>query len=194
MVNFDRDHPFDRNRPLDQNRRWLLRAALGACAALGATPALARAVATAPERRLSFDNLHTGERLSAVYWEAGAYLPDASRQIEWVLRDFRVNQTHPIDPRLLDLLFALHAMLPDGAPYEVISGYRSPATNAMLRSASDGVAAHSLHTQGMAIDVRVPGIVLARLRDSAKGLRGGGVGYYPRSDFVHVDVGRVRYW
>jgi uncharacterized protein YcbK (DUF882 family) len=178
----------------DQNRRWLFRAALGACAALGVSPNLARAVAVAPVRRLSFANLHTGERLSAVYWDRGTYLTEASRQIDWLLRDFRANQVHPIDPRLLDLLYALSASLPAAATYQVISGYRSPATNAMLHAASDGVAAHSLHTQGMAIDVRVPGIVLARLRDNAKSLQGGGVGYYPRSDFVHVDVGRIRYW
>lgn len=176
------------------NRRWLLRASLGACAALGVTPAMARAVALAPERRLSFDNLHTGERLTAVYWQNGSYLPDAAREIDWVLRDFRANQVHPIEPRLLDLLFALHKILPGQSPYQVISGYRSAATNAMLAAHSDGVAAHSLHMQGMAIDVRVPGIVLARLRDCARSLRGGGVGYYPRSDFVHVDVGRVRTW
>lgn len=178
----------------DQNRRWILKAALGACAALGIAPALAQAAALAPARRLSFDNLHTGERLSAVYWADGAYLPDASREIDWVLRDFRANEAHPIDPRLLDLLFALTTLLPAKSPYDVISGYRSPATNAMLAAASDGVAAHSLHMHGMAIDVRVPGVVLARLRDRAKSLRGGGVGYYPRSDFVHIDVGRVRYW
>lgn len=177
-----------------RNRRWILRAALAAGAALGATPALARTVAFSPERRLSFDNLHTGERLTAVYWHAGTYLTDATREIDWLLRDFRANQVHPIDPKLLDLLYALHALLPQGSPYQVISGYRSPATNAMLAATTDGVAAHSLHTQGMAIDVRVPGTVLARLRDQAKSLRGGGVGYYPRSDFVHIDVGRVRYW
>lgn len=176
------------------NRRWLLKVALGACTALGVTPALARAAVQAPVRRLSFDNLHTGERLTAVYWADGGYLPDASQQINWLLRDFRANEVHPIDPKLLDLLYALMAVLPAQSPYEVISGYRSPTTNRMLAAASDGVAAHSLHMQGMAIDVRVPGVVLARLRDSAKSLRGGGVGYYPRSDFVHVDVGRVRYW
>jgi uncharacterized protein YcbK (DUF882 family) len=179
------DHP---------NRRWLLKAALGACAALGTAPTLAHAVALAPARRLSLDNLHTGERLAAVYWADGAYLPDAARQIDHLLRDFRANEVHPIDPKLLDLLYALTALLPEKSPYEVISGYRSPTTNAMLHAASDGVAAHSLHTQGMAIDVRVPGTVLARLRDQAKSLHGGGVGYYARSDFVHVDVGRVRYW
>lgn len=177
-----------------RQRRWLLTAALAACAALGASPALAHTTVSRRARRLSFDNLHTGERLSAVYWEDGAYLPDATRQINWVLRDFRANEVRPIDPRLLDLLYTLTAMVPAGAPYEVISGYRSPATNAMLAVKSDGVATHSLHTQGMAIDIRVPGILLAQLRDRARGLRGGGVGYYPRSDFVHIDVGRVRYW
>ncbi len=194
----DKDsYSFAESRSFDHprgNRRWLLKVALGACAALGAAPALAHTVASSRVRRLSFDNLHTGERLSAVYWEDGTYLPDASRQIDWVLRDFRANQTHLMDPRLLDLLYTLTAMVPAGAPYEVISGYRSPVTNAMLHAHSEGVAAHSLHTEGMAIDVRVPGILLAQLRDHARSLRGGGVGYYPRSDFVHIDVGRVRYW
>ena len=178
----------------DLHRRWLLKVALGACAAFGASPALAHTVVSRRARRLSFDNLHTGERLSAVYWEDGTYVRDATRQINWVLRDFRANEVHPIEPRLLDLLYTLTAMVPAGAPYEVISGYRSPKTNAMLASHSDGVAAHSLHMQGMAIDVRVPGILLAQLRDRARSLRGGGVGYYPRSDFVHIDVGRVRTW
>lgn len=176
------------------NRRWLLRVALAACAAFGGSPALAHTIASRPVRRLSFDNLHTGEHLSAVYWEKGAYLPDATRQIDWLLRDFRANEVHPIEPRLLDLLYTLTAIVPTGAPYEVISGYRSPATNAMLAAHGDGVAEHSLHTQGAAIDVRVPGLLLTQLRNRARSLRGGGVGYYPRSDFVHIDVGRVRYW
>lgn len=178
----------------NRHRRWILKATLCACAAFGVSPSHAHATTSASVRRLSFDNLHTGERLSTVYWADGAYLSEASRQINWLLRDFRANDVHPIDPTLLDLLYALAALLPTHSPYQVISGYRSPATNAMLAAASDGVAAHSLHTQGMAIDVRVPGVVLARLRDRAKGLRGGGVGYYPRSDFVHIDVGRVRCW
>ncbi len=92
------------------------------------------------------------------------------------------------------MLYALGGVLPAGAPYQVISGYRSRATNAMLAAASDGVSRNSLHTQGMAIDIRVPGVRLGALRDLAKGLKAGGVGFYPRPDFVHVDVGRVRYW
>jgi uncharacterized protein YcbK (DUF882 family) len=178
----------------ERSRRWLFAAALGACSLLGVRPALAQAVVSARVRGVAFENLHTGERLNAVYWERGTYLPEVSQQVARVLRDHRTNEVHAIDPRLLDLLYALNAVLPARAPYQVISGYRSPMTNAMLHAASTGVAEHSLHTQGMAIDIRVPGVQLAKLRDRAKGLGGGGVGYYPRSDFVHVDVGRVRYW
>jgi uncharacterized protein YcbK (DUF882 family) len=143
---------------------------------------------------LAFDNLHTGEKLKTVYWRDGEYLPEAMRHIDWLLRDFRAEEIHPIDPRLLDLLAALHARLASRRPFEVISGYRSPATNAMLARLSGGVAQNSLHMQGMAIDIRVPGRDLRCVRAAALSLRCGGVGYYPSSDFVHLDTGRVRSW
>jgi len=111
-----------------------------------------------------------------------------------VLRDHRTGTQCAIDPRLLDLLHGLRNLLGTTRPFQVISGYRSPATNRVLASASSGVARDSLHTRGMAIDIRVPGIALDRLRDAAISLKGGGVGHYPRSDFVHLDVGRVRFW
>ena len=159
------------------------------------TPALANILDNAQGKRaLNFANLHTGEKLSIDYWVEGRYLPDALQSVNHVLRDWRNNEVHAIDPKLLDLLHVINAKLETPEPFEVISGYRSPATNAMLHSESSGVAAKSLHMQGMAIDIRVPGRDLAYLHQTAMGLRSGGVGYYPASDFVHVDVGRVRYW
>jgi uncharacterized protein YcbK (DUF882 family) len=145
-------------------------------------------------RSLAFQHLHTGEKLNAVYWADGRYLPDAMRHIDWLLRDFRTDEVHPIDPQLLDLLSDLHGRLQTREPFQVISGYRSPQTNAMLASLSDGVAQNSLHLEGKAIDIRVPGRRLRNLRAAALSLRRGGVGYYPHSDFIHVDTGRVRTW
>ena len=147
-------------------------------------------------RALSFDSLHTGERLTVEYWAKGEYLPDALSEVNHLLRDFRTGQVHAIDPKLLDLLAGVRARLETASPVSVISGYRSPATNAMLRGEHEhsGVATNSLHMQGMAIDICLPGRSLADLHNAALAERGGGVGYYPRSDFVHVDVGRVRTW
>jgi uncharacterized protein YcbK (DUF882 family) len=173
-------------------RRFLGIAAAGVLAG-SSLPAVAAPFMPTP-RMLAFDNLHTGEKLKTVYWEGGRYLPEAMRHINWLLRDFRTDQIHPIDPRLLDLLANLHVRLDSREPFEVISGYRSPETNAMLASFSDGVAQNSLHMQGMAIDIRVPGRHLRYVRAAALSLRAGGVGYYPHSDFVHVDTGRVRTW
>ncbi len=178
------------------DRRRLLRAAaLGAAALAAPSVLLPRpAQALAAPRRLRFENLHTGESAQVDYWADGDYRRDALRQVDRVLRDHRTGEVHAIDPRLLDLLHRLRAALGTEAPYQIISGYRSPRTNAMLASASGGVARDSLHTVGVAVDVRVPGRSLAQVRDAARGLQAGGVGFYPRSDFVHVDIGRVRFW
>jgi uncharacterized protein YcbK (DUF882 family) len=146
------------------------------------------------ERKLSFYNTHTGESLKVVYNEQGAYVPQALTDINYVLRDFRTGDVKEIDTSLLDLLYSLQKKLGSTGPFHVISGYRSPKTNLLLRSASHGVAGHSLHLQGKAIDIRLPGCDLKTLHRVAIELQGGGVGYYPGSDFVHVDVGRVRYW
>lgn len=147
-------------------------------------------------RLLAFDNIHTGEKLKVEYWAEGEYLPDALAQVNHVLRDFRSGDVHPIAPQLLDLLSSLRARLETAAPLTVISGYRSPVTNARLRGEHEhsGVASKSLHMQGMAIDIRIAGRSLAAVHTAALAQRGGGVGYYPASDFVHVDVGRVRTW
>ena len=146
------------------------------------------------ERKLSFYNIHTGENLNAVYCEQGAYVAHALTDINHILRDFRTGDVKEIDTSLLDLLFTLQQKLESTGPFHVISGYRSPETNLLLNIASKGVAKHSLHMQGKAIDIRLPGYDLKTLHRLAMELRRGGVGYYPSSDFVHVDVGRIRYW
>jgi uncharacterized protein YcbK (DUF882 family) len=145
-------------------------------------------------RSLSLHHIHTGERLTAEYFAGGEYLPNALHEVNHVLRDWRQNEIHPIDPALLDLLHQLHAATGSREPFEVFCGYRTPATHAMLHSHSEKVAVNSLHLQGKAIDIRLSDVPLSKLRDDALKLRLGGVGYYPASDFVHVDTGRVRAW
>ncbi len=145
-------------------------------------------------RTLSFRHTHTGETLSLAYAAGDAYLPQALARIDWLLRDFRSGETKPIDPQLLDQLHTLAAVTGTAASYEIISGYRSPRTNALLHRRSRGVAGHSLHLEGRAIDIRLADVALADLRDAALSLRAGGVGYYAQSNFVHVDTGKVRRW
>jgi uncharacterized protein YcbK (DUF882 family) len=174
-------------------RRAFLRTSGAALLAAG-TVGIRSALAAPAARRLSFENLHTGERLALDYWNDGAYHPEALAAINKVLRDFRTGDVHAIDPRLLDLLHDVNARLETAAPFQVISGYRSPRTNGMLHEQSSGVASKSLHMQGMAIDIRVPGRELTALHGTALALGRGGVGFYPTSDFVHIDVGRVRKW
>ena len=145
--------------------------------------------------RLALMNTHTGETLDVVYRERGQYLTDAMAEIDRVLRDHRSGDVHPIDRGLLDQLDRLAALLDAGTrPFHVISGYRSPVTNAKLAARSNGVARHSLHMSGRAIDIRLPGLPLIDVQRTALGMQAGGVGFYPRSNFVHLDVGRVRSW
>jgi uncharacterized protein YcbK (DUF882 family) len=151
-------------------------------------------VAREAARVLSFQHLHTGERLDIEYFNNGTYLPDALGAVDHLLRDFRTDKTHAIDRDLLDLLHGLSNLTRTRRPYQVISGYRSPATNQMLRQHGEGVALHSLHMEGRAIDIRLMDVSLVHLRDAALSMRAGGVGFYPKSDFVHVDTGRVRTW
>ncbi len=174
-------------------RRLFLGMAGAAAVTSFAAPALAARRLPRP-RALAFENLHTGERLSTVYWADGRYVPDALRNITWLFRDFRCDRAHAIDPGLLDLLAEIQGRLGTREPFQIISAYRSPETNAMLASFSDGVAQNSFHMQGKAIDIRVPGHSLHHVRAAAMSLQGGGVGYYPHSDFVHVDTGPVRHW
>ena len=168
-------------------------AAASLTGASGAAWASSAPEPTSP-RRVDLHNLHTGESVGVAYWENGAYAPDALSQVNKVLRDFRTGEVHDIHPDLLDLLHRLSMQFEGPRTFQVISAYRSPQTNAALARPGSGVAHHSLHMQGMAIDIRVPGIDLAALHRAALGLGAGGVGYYPASDFVHVDVGPVRQW
>lgn len=172
-------------------RRFLTLLATGVSSLAIPRWALADPTAT---RAIHFSHLHTGERLAVEYFSSGTYLPDALRAVDHLLRDFRTGEVHTIDPALLDLLHVLTDATGSRRPFEVISGYRSPATNQMLRARSNGVAGGSLHMRGQAIDIRLADVPLARLRDAALAIRRGGVGYYPASNFVHVDTGRVRTW
>jgi uncharacterized protein YcbK (DUF882 family) len=177
-------------------RREFLKIALGVAAA-SALPldALAAALKGFDARRtLSFYNTHTGEQLNACYFSQGAYNKESLSKIDFILRDHRSGEVKPIDAQLLDLLFALKSRIRSGKPFHVISGYRSPATNEMLRQNSQGVAKVSYHTLGQAIDIRLPGYDTLGLRNHSVKLGGGGVGYYARSDFVHLDIGPVRAW
>jgi uncharacterized protein YcbK (DUF882 family) len=189
----------------NQNRTLNRRAFLGLGVATAATAlvpsrvqaAVRPASSKAPERVLSFFNTHTGERVRTAYCCGGKYQPQALEELNYIMRDFRANAVKAIDPRVYDLLHELGGTLATDAQFHIISGYRSPQTNALLRErggASTGVASHSLHMVGQAIDIRVPGIKLEHLRNAAKALKIGGVGFYPDLNFVHVDVGRVRYW
>jgi uncharacterized protein YcbK (DUF882 family) len=151
--------------------------------------------ARSPERRaLSFEHTHTGEHLSAVYFEDGHYVDSQLERINWLLRDFRTGDVHPIAPGTLDILVDLQTLADHEGPYEVISGYRSPKTNENLHRHSSGVSEHSLHMEGRAIDVRLRGFPTERLHELALGMARGGVGFYPSSNFVHLDNGRVRHW
>lgn len=146
------------------------------------------------QRRLLLVNTHTGEVMDTIYWLDGHYQPAALGRLDWVLRDHRSGDILAIDQRLYDLLHELAAAAGLEPRYQIISGYRSPATNALLVATTDGVAAQSLHMEGRAIDVRLAGMTTATLRDVALAKQAGGVGYYQQSDFVHLDVGRVRSW
>ncbi len=145
-------------------------------------------------RYLSFHNTHTGERLKVTYWEDGRYLNDALAEVNQHLRDHRNNEVRSMDKELLDQLFVLRKKLDTSKPFHIISGYRSPKTNAMLRRQGRGVAKRSLHMTGKAIDIRVPGRALSQVRLAALSMHSGGVGYYPGAQFVHLDTGRVRRW
>jgi len=145
-------------------------------------------------KELAFLNLHTGERLKAEYVQNGAYVPGALHAVSVLMRDHNNNKVHPIDPRLLDIAYAVHRKVGSGAQFNVVCGYRSPETNAMMHEESAGVAVHSMHIEGKAVDLRLPGTRLGALRKSALALKMGGVGFYPHDDFVHIDTGAIRHW
>lgn len=175
---------------MSTSRRCFLWGLAAAVPAVWSAPARA----ASETRVLRFAHLHTGERLQVEYFSNGEYQADALSEVNRLLRDFRTGDVAPIDPALLDILHRLSDSTGSRRPFEVISGYRSPKTNAALHAHSSGVASGSLHMQGRAIDIRLADVPLAGLRDAALGLQAGGVGYYPGSDFVHVDTGRLRAW
>lgn len=183
---------FSRSEP---GRRHFMRRSLGVAAGLCvATEAPALILNPDSDRTLAFRNLHTHDFLKCRYWSNGDYDHSALEDIAFVLRDHRADEVKAIDTRLLDLLTRVRRELGTREPYHVISGYRSAATNAKLRANGNGVAKKSLHMQGRAIDVRIPGVPLAELRQIGLDLKEGGVGYYPGSGFVHLDTGRPRFW
>ena len=196
---------------MNQRRFFLKRSAL--LASVLGVPALARAgvastvastvasivastvASTAPaERTLRLYNTHTGESLRSVFWADGNFVPDAMNDINKLLRDHRNNQIAPIDPKLLLLLDQVSSQVGSGNVLHIISGYRSAESNQLLADTTSGVATHSMHLEGKAIDVRIPGRDLASLHKAALRAGGGGVGYYPDSQFVHLDTGRLRRW
>ncbi|WP_428607436.1 YcbK family protein [Sedimenticola sp.] len=175
------------------SRRGFLRG----CAAAAATFVLPDAFASInkhPERRLTLHHLHTGERSRITYWADGSYDRQGLKEINHLLRDHRTGDQHTMDPHLFDLLYSIQDRIGCRGEFQIISGYRSPKTNRMLRKNSSGVAKHSLHMDGKALDIRLAGCDLKHLHRVAKSLKAGGVGLYAQSNFVHVDTGRVRYW
>lgn len=147
-----------------------------------------------PEKSIKLLNLHTGERLNITYFSEGKYINDSLDEINNLLRDHRTGDVAEMDPSLLDILYKTRKLLGSSEEFQVISGYRSPKTNAMLNKNTTGVAKKSLHLQGKAVDVVLPGRDLSLLRKTAMSLKSGGVGYYPDSGFVHLDTGRTRFW
>ena len=149
----------------------------------------------ASRKTLAFEHAHTGDKLKLTYFEKGHYVKSALKEINFILRDFRTGDIYPIDIALLDQLHDIKQMLNvQHKPFHIISGYRSPVTNSWLHNETSGVANNSLHMQGKAIDIRIEGVQSHHIRNAALALAQGGVGYYPDSDFVHIDTGRVRTW
>jgi len=146
-------------------------------------------------RKLAFNNLHTRERLSLFYAEDSNYIPESLDTLNHFLRDHYSGDVGKMDPELFDLLFQIRQTLSSKEPFQIISGYRSPKTNSMLKNTrGGGVAKHSLHMEGKAVDIRLNGVPLKDLHEVALSMRGGGVGFYPGQQFIHVDTGRVRTW
>ena len=188
------DHSQLQLRAIKFNRRKFLKCSSAVLTA-GFFPHIIQAsTETSSERTLNFVNLHTDESLSCCYWANGEYNLSGLTEINYILRDHREDESLEIDPKLLDFLHTLHQISGSRAPFHVISAYRSPKTNEKLRKQSDGVAKRSLHMQGKAIDIRLPDVELKHLRDAALSLQAGGVGYYAKSNFLHLDMGKPRSW
>lgn len=182
----------------DETRRQILGAGLAGFVGLAAMSPLSAIAASSSSatHRINFKNAHTGDSFSGTYRVGDRYLPEAFERINYVLRDFRTGEIFPMDPKLMDILALIQKKSGNKSAFKILSGYRSPKTNNMLRgsSRSKGVAKNSFHMYGQAMDIQLPGTSTSGLRQAAISLRAGGVGYYPRSKFVHVDTGNVRSW
>ena len=176
------------------SRRQFLRAAFGLAAGLSLAPRLALATARSDMREIGLHNIHTGEAGRFLYYDQGQYVPQAMDALTLLLRDFRTNEKHLIDLGLLDMLYLLQAQTKSQNAYEIISAYRSPSTNAMLYATTEGVNPQSLHMEGRAIDIRLPGVKIDWLADRATEMQMGGIGLYQASHFVHLDTGAVQRW
>ena len=187
------DQDYQTLSKLGVGRRHFFKSGIGVCAML-ALPSVCARTTNNREKQLAFLNLHTGERIRSTYWVEGSYIPEELQIIENLLRDHRTGELHTIDTRLLDMLQLLQKQIGARKEFHVISAYRSPKTNAMLASRSNKVVKKSLHLYGRAIDIRLPEYSLSELRKAALSLKIGGVGYYPKSNFIHIDTGRVRFW
>ena len=195
-LRLSRLHPQPVNDPCPDRRRFL-RYGAAAATSLFVPQAFGNVLAKLPsqrERKLSLLNLHTGERLNTTYWVDGEYQTSELEAIDHILRDHRTGDVTRMDKDLLDLLNILHQKMDSKQAFHIISGYRSPRTNAALSKKSNGVAKKSLHMQGKAIDIRLPDCQLSDLRKAAISCQTGGVGYYRKSNFIHIDTGNVRYW
>lgn len=185
------------NEQLDTQRRELLKIG-GAGVIASMLPIVtmnnAHAATESGTWKVAFRHAHTGESFSGVYRVGDKYLPEAFERINYVLRDFRTKEVFPMDPHIIDILSLIHKKLDATDPYSILSAYRSPKTNAMLGNRSRAVASNSFHMYGQATDIRIHGYGANKIRKVAKSLKAGGVGYYPRSGFVHVDTGAVRNW
>jgi len=184
--------PSSKSSPCPERRRFL-RNSLIIAGALVSAPAVATTRRTG-ERRLEFHNLHTNEREKILFWSGGEYQQGGLRDLNHLLRDHRTGDVYDMDTGLFDLVYDLSTQLGSHNRFEIISGYRSPKTNNALRNNSGGVAKRSFHMQGKAIDLRAPGVALKELKQTALKMKRGGVGFYPKSGFIHLDTGRVRSW
>lgn len=194
MKDFNANQPSDCEQQISDvsRRKFALGVAAGLCLPWSASRGSARIVY--PERSIALHNVHTGEKERITYWSDGHYIESGLAKVNWLMRDFRTGDVKTIDPRLLNILYLLNRRVESKESILVLSGFRSKKTNDMLRKTTEGVARRSFHMAGRAIDIRIPKIASTDVQKAALTLGGGGVGYYPRSNFVHLDTGPVRTW
>jgi uncharacterized protein YcbK (DUF882 family) len=195
-MNLSKNLIIDEEDALVSSRRKFLKTiACGSLLAFGGSHIANATILHFPSyKTLALENMHTGDKLKLTYFEAGSYIKHALQEINYLFRDYHTGDVHPIDPALLDQLYDLKLILGVRKPYHIVSGYRSPITNAKLRRKSHGVAKNSFHMQGRAIDIQIAGIETKMISNAAIAMKRGGVGYYPRANFVHLDTGNIRTW